>query len=296
MKRWALLATWIVLLTMITQPINALELEDLISRYTSETNGEGYLQPLADAFGANLNSGLFQTAKIHQLGLNIKFGAVGMLAPIGEDRKTFSASTEWDSGEQQTIEAPTVFGETSTASATRSDSTEYEFPAGLGVDRFPLVVPQLTVGSIRGTEATLRYFQMTVGKGVGDVKLFGFGVRHSISQYLKKPPLDLAASFFFQTFDVGDIVSAKTTYFGLQGSVERGPLTIYGGPALETSSLDISYTSDTNTAVDFNMDGSNSFRFTIGAALNILILRANIDYNIASQSTFSFGLGLGSVL
>ena len=294
MKRWnVFVALAIICSTMITS-LHAQDIEDFVSKYTG-VNGEGYMQPLADAFGANLNSGLYQTARIPEKGFHIRGGLVVMVAPISDDNKVFTATTEFPFTPEQTAEAPTLFGDVNPVTVTGEGGTVYTFPGGFAFNKLPFLVPQFTIGSIRGTEATFRYFQITLGDNVGDVKLFGFGARHSISQYLKDPPVDLAAGFFFQSFDVGDIISANTSYFGLQFSHTRNILTLYGGPGVETSSLDIAYQFDDDTRIEFNMDSNNSFRFTTGVAVDLRIIRFFIDYNFASQSAISLGLGLGSL-
>ena len=44
----------------------------------------------------------------------------------------------------------------------------------------------------------------------GDIGLLGFGVRHSISQYMENAPVSLAASVFYQKLKVGDAVQLQT--------------------------------------------------------------------------------------
>jgi len=50
--------------------VHAQNIEDMISKYTSD-NGKGYVQPLADAFGANLNSGFYHHAKVKKAGFQL---------------------------------------------------------------------------------------------------------------------------------------------------------------------------------------------------------------------------------
>jgi hypothetical protein len=294
MKRWIVFVALTMSCSIAFSQLHAQDIEDFVSKYTG-VNGEGYLQPLADAFGANLNSGLYQTAHIPAMGFSIRGGVVIMTAPISDDNKVFTATTEFPFTPEQTAEAPTIFGDVNPVTVSGEGGTVYTFPGGFAFNQLPFLVPQVTIGSIRGSEVTIRYFQVTLGDNIGDVKLFGFGARHSISQYLKDPPVDIAAGFFFQSFDVGDIISANTSYFGLQLSHTRSVLTLYGGPGVETSSLDIAYQFDDDTSIEFEMDSNNSFRFTTGVAVDLRIIRFFIDYNFASQSAISLGLGLGSL-
>ena len=43
------------------------KVEEYLSRYTA-ANGKGYMQPLADVFGASFNTSLFHSAKIKKKG------------------------------------------------------------------------------------------------------------------------------------------------------------------------------------------------------------------------------------
>jgi len=289
MRRYIIVAA---LLGMMSSLL-AQDLEDYVSKYTSE-NGKGYLQPLADAFGANINSGLYHGARISTFGLNIYLGVETMTALIGDESKLFTAKTEAPFSPETTVRTPTILGSTTGASVTGTGGTVYNFPGGLDLDKLPLAVPQVTVGSFLGTEAMLRYIDVTIDDNIGNVKLLGFGARHSLSQYLKDFPVDLAAGFFIQKLEVGDIVEANTRYFGVQGSLSSGLLTFYGGAGLESASLDISYHfEDSGETIAFDLDAENSARFTAGVALKLAILQLHADYNFASQNVLAIGLGLG---
>jgi len=160
----------------------------------------------------------------------------------------------------------------------------------------PLAVPQVSVGSILGTQATVRFVNAKIDDNIGEVKLFGFGAQHSLSQYFKNFPLDLAAGFLIQKFEVGDIVEANTKYFGLQGSLSRSLLTLYGGAGVESATLDIAYDYESGTGtqrIAFDLEADNSVRFTAGVALNLLVLKLHADYNFGSQNVIAAGLGFG---
>ncbi len=167
--------------------LNAQSLNDFVSKYSS-ANGSGYMQPLADAFGADLNSGLYQTANIPLRGFHLNLSFMLMGAPITDSRKTFSAKTEGFFAPAIIASAPTVFGSTSGKTVAGNAGTAYAFPGGLDMSIFTIGVPQITVGSFYGTEATVRFFQAKVGDNIGQLQLWGIGVRHSISQYFKKLP------------------------------------------------------------------------------------------------------------
>jgi len=298
MKRWLVFAVFVGFCSAITSPLLAQDIETFISNYTG-VNGPGYMQPLANSFTANLNSGIYQGAAIPKSQFYIRGNLVGMLATTSDDNKTFTATTEDPFTPEQTATAPTVFGDTEPVTVEGEGGTAFVFPGGFAIDKVPFLVPQVAIGGIMGTEVTFRYFQVSLDDALDNIKLFGFGARHNISQYLNDPPLDLAFGFFFQTFEVTDIVEAHTTYYGVQGSYTTGRgianLTLYTGLGAETSNLTIAYSIDNDTSIEFDMDSDNSFRFTLGAAIDLRFIRAFIDYNFASRSALSLGLGFGSM-
>ena len=285
----------LVLLFAFCLPLRAQDLEDYVAKYTS-ANGKGYMQPLADAFGAAMNSGLYHNARIPTFGLNLYFGVETMTALIAADQKVFTAKTESPFSPETSAEVPTIFGTTKGYSAPGTGGTAFNFPGGLDLSKAPVAVPQLTVGSLMGTEATLRFINVKLDDNFGKVKLLGLGVRHNLSQYLPMLPLDVAAGLYIQKFEVGDIVEANTKYFGLQASYRAGLLTFYGGAGIESASLDITYqleSSGSTSTVNFELDAANSARFTVGLNLQLAVVDLHADYNFGAQKVLALGLGFG---
>jgi hypothetical protein len=281
----------LLLLANVLSVARAQKLNDFVAKYGS-ANGAGFMQPLADAFGANINSGIYQSAKIPLEGFHLNFGVMLMGAPITDSRKTFTATTEGVFAPQTTTEAPTIFGKTDGATITGNGGTAYVFPGGLSITTFAIAAPQLTVGSLFGTEATIRFFQAKVGDNIGTLKLWGIGARHNINQYFKDFPLDVAAGIYQQHFEIGDIVSANSTLVSVQGSYTASVLTFYGGPGVEISNMDVNYDGNSGK-VTLALRSKNNVRFTAGALLSLAFFRLYADYNLASQSAFVLGFGFG---
>ena len=274
-------------------PVLSQNVEDFVSRY-SKANGIGYLQPLADVFGANFNTGLFHSAHIKKMGFQVYLGVVTSTSFIPDKRRTFIATTEGAFTPVKTAEVPTIFGAANAVNVSGNSGTVYVFPAGLNFTMFPLAIPQLTVGSVLGTDVTVRYFGYYINKDLGQLKQFSWGLRHSISQYFKVLPLDLAIGFYKQQFSLGDLVKCNSWYVSAQASKRITLFTIYGGLGFENSKLDIHYTNQNdNTEVDFSLTGSNKIRFTAGVTFNLGPVKLNVDYNLASQSVLCAGLGIG---
>jgi hypothetical protein len=293
-----------VFAVFISGPAEA-EIGDQLSAYTS-ANAKGYLAPLKDAFGTDLNSGLFYSADVPVSGIHISLEFRAMVAFFGDDDRTFHATTEGGFTPQQTTEAPTVAGPGKAIGLVGSGGTEYYFPGGFDLSSFGLVVPQLRIGSIHGTEALARFFALDAGDSeLGKIRLYGFGLQHSISQYLGPAlPLDLSAMFFWQEFKLGkndagdDLLTTSAFSFGAQASKNLGIVQPYGGLSLETFSMKANYTSDVpgeTGTIDLDYATTSTVRLTAGVSLSFYFLRLNAEYSFSSMNSFGFGLAMGNL-
>jgi hypothetical protein len=291
------LASTVILCFLIIVPALPQDIDDYISRY-SETNGKGYIQPVADVFGASFNSGLFHSAKLKKMGFQMYLGIVATAAFIPEKSRTFTATTEGSFEPVQTAEVPTIVGSPEPVEVTGNAGTTYAFPGGINATFLPFAVPQFSIGSVFGTDATIRYFAYPLGDDVGDLSLFSWGLRHSISQYIKVLPLELAAGFYSQKFTVGDYMDATAWIANIQASKKISLFTFYGGLGYEKSTLKLRYEEDGDegeegVSINYDLDGGNTIRFTAGITFNFGPVKLNVDYNLAKQSVLSAGLGIG---
>ena len=283
------------LLCIFLVKIEAQEIDQLVSKYTQE-NGAKFMQPLADAVGANFNSGLIHSAKIREMGFQMYLGIVTTTAFISDKKKTFTAVPEGLFEPKNPVEVPTLFGPSENVVVNGDGGTQYVFPGGLNLRMLPLAMPQLTIGSVYGTDLTIRYFAVNLGEDVGKLNLFGWGLRHNISQYFTDIPVNLAAGIYNQYFMLGDIVDSKCWLFNVQSSYDLSIFTFYGALGYENSTLDIKYTYDNNgedTTQKFNLKGSNNISFTAGVTFNLGPVKLNADYSLANQRVLTVGLGVG---
>lgn len=282
--------------------------QNQISVYTGP-NAVGYLQPLANAFGAALNSSFGYSAYIpSKPGLHISLEAPVMGVFFEDDDRTFEATTE--SGFQPVTasdRAPTVVGDGDAVTVSGFGGASFSFPGGLDLNSFGLIVPQLRIASLAGTEAVVRWISYDVGDAdIGDISLFGIGGRHSLSQYMGEPPLlDLAVGALWQEFSVGqndfgnDFVTSNALSVQLQASKRAsvGFLTFepYAGVAWERLDVDLEYDDTGGDPIEVSLEGENDVRFTLGAGLNFAAGHLWADYSFADTNNFSFGLALGNV-
>lgn len=202
---------------------------------------ESYLQPLANAMGVNLNSGLFHTARIGG-GLlplvDVYVGVKVMGALVPEQERTLSLdytaqqTFTGSDGRQYTVpvtysiaDAPTVFGSSSPGVVTASvhevidpgpdnqegtaddvvvdETDQFQLLPGL-IDTpiAPFIVPQLGLGSLMGTDLVVRYLPEISYGDVGSLSFRGLGLRHSLSQYVPLLPLNVTAQVMWQRLEI----------------------------------------------------------------------------------------------
>ena len=230
------------LLVLSASTTGAQDLEETLSQLGS-TYAQAYTRPLGDALGANLNTGLFHSARVssNRYGFRVYIGVRAFGSFLTEDDETFDLDytghvdldIELD-GEQQRVrvpatfrvdDAPTIFGEDAPAVATvtaRVDTSFTRFGVTVPVsfdttltqeivggvvptNVVPWFVPHIRVGTAFGTDLMLRWMPSITVTDVGTLSVFGAGVRHSISQYAPKLPLDIAVQMGWQrvSFDDG---------------------------------------------------------------------------------------------
>ena len=132
---------------------------------------------------------------------------------------------------------------------------------------------------------------------LGDISLWGLGLKHSISQYIpKKPslfPLDIAVQGFYQNINIADIVKGNSFAINAHASKNLLLMTVYGGIGYEHSNFTVEYEHNGNKQ-KLNMSAENTIRPTVGASVGFLgILRLHADYSFTKTPVFNFGVGVG---
>jgi hypothetical protein len=292
-----LLTIAIVLVPSISRSQSAIE--NAISGLNRQ-NAEGYLQPVADLFGANINSGYFRTASISTFGFHLSFDIVGMAAPVSDEQKTFTSSTPAGFN-PATFQTATIFGEPgTTVSHATNTALKYRGSDGIfNTKMFPYAMPQVTIGSVLGTDAIIRYVPLPK---IGEDKIpatttWSAGVRHSISQYIPLIPVSIAAGVLYTKFTCGDIFDATGLTYGVQVSKSFSVLTVYGGFNMESSKLKVTYTSSNPVApekIEMELTGKRKASFTGGLDLSLGGIHIFGNANLGSVTNFVAGLGFGN--
>ena len=270
------------------------EWESFTEAYTGQ-NSSGYVGPLVDVFNTSLNTGVFGMSNKKE-GFHIELGVVGTMGFIGSDLTTFTATTESPFAPEQSVEAPTILGPAQSVTVQGNSGTGYTFPAGFDVEYLPLVVPQLRIGNLAGTDLTVRYFGVSLDETIEDVSLFGIGVRHNFGQYLPRHVIDINLSYMYQQFKLGDVIDATTNLFQLQVGQTLGIFNYYGVAGYQNGSFDLVYTyenSEGTSDINLNLDTDSTLKLGVGAGVKLAILYLHAEYLVSSPSILAVGLGLG---
>ena len=169
-----------------------------------------------------------------------------------------------------------------------------------GVDALPFFAPQISIGTFLGTMLTARILPAFNVPDLGDVSYYGGGFQHNIKAWMPLPmPVDVSLSAFIQTLKLGDYVTANGFTTGINVSKTFGPkmfsITPYAGFMLENSNMEFSYdfliADDLEPVnIDFEVEGKNKSRLTIGSSFRFGVTHFNIDYNMGDYNSVTMGL------
>jgi len=293
------------------------------------TNAVNYLAPLFSAWGADFNSGFYHSADLHEvLGFDVGLKAGAVLVKdqdrvfdfVLPDHITYNGVTLQAGVDYDNVipGSPTAVGpntgkavavkvkQTSTFVPLRGQTIlNLTTPQGFDMKYAPLLMPQAAIGLPFGLEVIGRFApNITLPNNVGKVNFIGFGLRHSLDQYIPMAPVDIAIHFMTQKLTISDmndnkILGASGTAYGLEVSKSLVLFTLYGGYQLEKSSWTLepySY-SDPTKAVSvkipgFTVDGQNTSRFHAGVRFLLLVVNIHADYSFAKQPVIAVGVGV----
>ncbi|MDD5362798.1 MAG: hypothetical protein PHN88_11740 [Ignavibacteria bacterium] len=268
-----------------------------------------YLKPFTTGLGTNLNSGFiggFNPGGYSKIPVwphfyvGVKFCGVVMQDADKTFDLSFSTTQNGQTVNWVVRNAPTVFGSTTPAvaySANLPMQQTLTMIGGVEESKFvPLFIPQIGIGTIFGTDLTVRALPGFDVGNYGSFKLLGFGLRHNIGAYAKMP-FDISVQFGYQTFGIKDkyytkFIDANSYFVNLQLSKKLAIVTLYGGAQYENYSVDVNYNFG-GIPISFNQKGDNSFRGILGATLSVGPLNVNADLNYGSKFAFTAGFGLG---
>ena len=290
-----------VALTAVAAPARAQSgLESVIEQFSGATI-QGYIQPLADALVGNLSVGYVNSTPMGRK-FSFSLELVGMTASISESMRLYTAATP-NGFQPATVEAPTIFGGPATAvDHSTIPGLSYRPSDGLvDAEYFPTAGPQVRLGGLFGTELVLRYASsamvpMIEEEDFPDLSIFGIGLQHSLSQYIKGLPVDLSIGGSLNTLEFGDIVELRTTSFGVNVGKSFGVLGVSGGLQSDGGTMNLTYTStDPNApgSVDVDVETERAMRFRAGASFSLAFFRLFADAAFGDVTSYAAGLRFG---
>lgn len=182
--------------------------------------------------------------------------------------------------------------------------SSFSFPKGLGVDKLGAFALQANVRlPLIGLEVTGRYLpSFEINKDVGDVNLYGIGIRKSIPV----PVIDVTAGAFLQKLEIGDIFELNTKMIHLEAGKSIGvpflfKLSPYAGVGYAMTDASLSYTIsggnlpglDQDKELEYDIELDNSMVLTAGVTAQIIPLTyLNLELNKSEYMTACLKLGL----
>jgi len=157
-----------------------------------------YIAPWANAFGAGLSGGWYNTAKPHKLGgfdvtINTSVGIVPKSAETFDVSKIGLTSLT-GTGTASTVAGPKTDGPLMSYKSGNVTLASFNTPQGTGWRWIPVPSAQVGIGLPLGTELKVRFIPKINIKD-GNVSLWGVGLVHSIMQYIpgsKLLPFDVS--------------------------------------------------------------------------------------------------------
>ena len=285
-----IVALWLLL----TQFVKAQStIGDYIDSYAGE-NAAPYVQPLADMFTSNINTGVWEWSAIgSEFYLRLKLQ--GMASFPTESMKTFTGRTTGDFRPEQTAIVPTIIGDSESVILQGNNNTTYVFPGGFDMNRMILGTPQVTIGGFLNSEITGRFLAFDLGNDLDRVNFYGIGARHSISNYFTDSPIDLSVGYMYHHTAAGDYLDSDQHLFsahvGKSGRILSGQFMV----GYQTSESDIHYMfddGDDQTEVNLNVTNQNPFIMEAGLGVKLGPVMASSAISYSEHVAASLGLGL----
>ncbi len=257
-----------------------------------------YLSPWGNMLGYSLNSGWYNSAKVHKLlGFDITVTGAYTMSPSSDatfDINNYSDQlTNFKLVDANNSITPTIAGNKDERPELRHKDdiygvTDFEMPNGSEIDY--LVTPMVTVGLglPYGIEVKGRFWPETKIGDVGKVSLWGVGVQKDIKDYIPGikhiPILNLSILTAYTNFNGSadvrtdlsdnstlDITSNAFTTRLLVGA-NLPVIAFYAGVGYGKADSDFDLTGDYTVNNDFES-------FSVSDPINITFNKGNIDFN-----------------
>lgn len=276
----------------------AAQLIENLGGLTSE-NAKKYLEPLPAALSGTMNSAIFTTGNVPVTRFNFAIGVKVMGVSLSGERRLYTPTDPPGFTSVAPIQqAPTVIGSTqAVAQGGQGGATQY-YPGGFDVSEFAFAAPQVSIGSLIGTRAVVRWYSHNFGAHdlISKVDYFGVGAQHSMSQYFTTLPFDLALGAFYQEFKINNsLIDSKTYHVDLTASKSYSILQPYGAIGYDSIDMDVVYedAASPGTNITVHFDRTSHIHLTAGVLAKLAIVTVHAEANIAEINGVAVGMSLG---
>lgn len=269
-------------------------INDVIDSYVGE-NAVPYVQPLADVFTSNINTGVWDWASIDK-DFYVRLKLQGMVSFPSESMMTFEGRTTGNFRPEQSIVVPSILGERDAIILEGNANSTYIFPGGFDMDRVLLGTPQITIGGFLNSEVTARFLAFPMGEDLDNVRFYGIGARHSISNYFTNSPVDLSVGYMYHHTQADQYLDSDqhllSAHLGKSGKIFSGQLML----GYQASDSDIHYIYDeggvNETEVNLNLQNQNPFIMEAGMGAKLGPVMANASISYSEHIAAALGIGL----
>lgn len=249
------------------------------------TKGEeylkGYTQPLATSFGINMGGALFHRADV-KLFPHLDVGLSFVSIKMPDKSKTFNWKGE---------HVPTFFG---------TDDPPEGAVHGTNLSKFMIPQLQLNLELFADFELMFRGNPSYTIDEIGEITIYGIGVKYGLSDLISIPDFDLAlsAQASYHVLRVSNWLNTGTFGMNVQASKNLPfiPMGVYTGVGYEATSMTMSTDEipsiGDNAVGDVKLNGENGLRVLFGLSLNVYFFTVNIDYNISEYNSIGGGAKL----
>ena len=278
---------------------------------------EAYFTPMAESFGAGLNSGWYNTAKPHSLGgFDLTFTLNTVIIP-NSAKKFNIADAGGTTFTSAKTEASTIFGSSEVTPMTYNmfedqaiGQGDFEMPGGFEFSAMPLPMIQAGIGLIKNTAIDIRYMPMlNVGNNF-NVNLFGIGLKHDLLQWIPVAgdaiPMSLSLQGGYTTLNTELKISeqevslnTKATTINLVASKRLLMVTGYAGVGYNSATTTFSSNANLDLGgvkfdekVEVKFESNNNIRANVGFRFNITLVTIQADYTFSEYPTATLGLGV----
>lgn len=264
----------------------------------TDENFPGYLGPMNTGLSGTMNAGIFRTGHVPKTALDIHVDLIIMAVGFADEDMVYVPIDPEGFTSLEPTGVPTVIGDPDGVIVPGEDGPSQIHPGGFNLDGFEIAAPQISIGSVFGTRALIRYFSLDLGDSeIGSFNYLGIGGQHSISQWIPDLPIDLAAGFFWQQFKVGDdVIDAKATQVNVTASKQYRYIRPYLGFGIDTIEMDAKYEDeeDPDESFDVTLDRETNARLTAGVAASVPYFSAFFEISSAAATSIAIGLSFGN--